>query len=58
VAVEYAEFFKLYGPLSLGWIVAAYLGRFIINRYDADIQSKIELAKALQGLADTIKAAK
>lgn len=56
--MEYAEFFKLYGPLSLGWIVAAYLGRFIINRYDADIQSKIELAKALQGLADTIKAAK
>ena len=53
--MEYAEIFKLYGPLALGWVVAAYLGKFILARYDADIEAKTKLALALQQLTEAIK---
>ncbi len=52
--MEYAEILKLYGPLALGWIVAAYLGKFILTRYDADIEAKTKLALALQALAEKV----
>tara|TARA_R110000868_G_scaffold309916_1_gene571157 strand:- start:362 stop:532 length:171 start_codon:yes stop_codon:yes gene_type:complete len=53
--MEYGELLKLYGPLSLGWIVAAYLGKFILDRYDRDIEAKTALSLALQKLAEEIK---
>ena len=53
--MEYAEILKLYGPLALGWVIAAYLGKFILQRYDADIEAKTKLALALQSLAETVK---
>ena len=56
--MEIAEVLKLYGPLGMGWIAAAYLGQFVLKRYDADIQAKTSLAVALQQLADAIKAGK
>jgi len=52
--MEWAEFLKLYGPMGIGWIVAAYLGLFILRRYDRDIDSKTQLALALQKLAEKI----
>ncbi len=36
-------------------IAIAYLARFFLTRYDADITSKTELAKALFALTDSIK---
>lgn len=48
-------FVKVYGPLGLGWVLAAYLIWFIIGRYDKQIESNIKLATALEGLNQTIK---
>tara|TARA_R110000868_G_scaffold201296_2_gene448881 strand:+ start:86 stop:256 length:171 start_codon:yes stop_codon:yes gene_type:complete len=56
--MEYAEILKLYGPMGIGWIIAAYLGQFILKRYDADIDAKTKLALALQSLAESVKASK
>ena len=56
--MEYTEILKIYGPLSLGWIVAAYLGKFILDRYERDIEAKTALALALQNLAVSIKEGK
>jgi hypothetical protein len=53
--MEFAELLKVYGPMAIGWVIAAYLGQFILKRYDADIESKTKLALALQSLADSIK---
>ena len=53
--MELAEFLKIYGPMGIGWIIAGYLGQFILKRYDADIAAKTSLALALQSLADAIK---
>ena len=49
------DLLRNYGPLALGWVVAAYLGQFILKRYDADIDAKTKLALALQALADRVK---
>lgn len=49
------EITKVYGPLGIGWIIACYLMKFIIDRYDSDIKSRTELAMALNQLATTIK---
>jgi len=56
--MEYVEILKLYGPMAIGWIIAAYLGQFILKRYDADIEAKTKLALALQSLADSVKGRK
>lgn len=53
--MEAADILKLYGPMAIGWIIAGYLGQFILKRYDADIDAKTKLAVALQQLADAIK---
>lgn len=53
--MEYAEILKVYGPMAIGWIIAAYLGKFILQRYDADIEAKTKLALALQALAESVK---
>ena len=46
---------KVYGPLGIGWVLAAYLIWFIVNRYDKQIESNIKLATALEGLTQIIK---
>jgi len=53
--MEYADLIKLYGPLAIGWVIAGYLGQFILKRYDADIEAKTKLALALQSLAENVK---
>jgi len=53
--VEFAELLKVYCPMAIGWVIAGYLGQFILKRYDADIDAKTKLALALQSLADSIK---
>ncbi len=53
--MEFAELLKVYGPMAIGWVIAGYLGQFILKRYDADIDAKTKLALALQSLAESIK---
>lgn len=44
-----------YGPLALGWLVAAYLLKFILERYDNDINSRITLAVAINELTRELR---
>jgi hypothetical protein len=41
---------KVYGPLCLGWVGFAYVGKFILDRYDKDIQAKSDLASVMTKL--------
>jgi hypothetical protein len=45
---------KVYGPLGLGWVAAAYLLKFILARYNEDIEARVKLATALDGLTRII----
>ena len=47
---------KVYGPLGIGWVVAAYLIFKDQGRQDKKIESDIRLAVAFEGLRDIIKA--
>lgn len=47
---------KVYGPLGIGWVVAAYLILKDQARQDKKIESDIKLAVAFEGLRDVIKA--
>ena len=51
----FVELLKLWGPLSIGWLVAGYLIKFIMDRYDRDITAKSDLAKALDKLASAVE---
>ena len=53
--MEMTDILKIYGPMAIGWIVAGYLIKFIMDRYDKDIESRANLATALEGLANAIK---
>lgn len=46
---------KVYGPLGIGWVVAAYLIWFILSRWDKMIESNIALATTLKGLQQIIE---
>lgn len=49
------DMLKSWGPLAVGWIVAAYLLKFILDRYNADIEARVKLAGALDKLSATIE---
>ena len=51
----FVEFLKVYGPLALGWVGFAYIGKFILDRYDKDLESRIQLANALNALTKVIE---
>lgn len=53
--IAWGDIIKVYGPLALGWVVAAYLLRFILDRYNADIEARIKLATALDALSKLIQ---
>ena len=53
--MDFTDILKIYGPLAIGWIVAGYLIKFIMDRYDKDIDSRSKLATALQELSNAIK---
>ena len=48
------DLLKIYGPLSLGWIVAAYLLKFVLDRYNDDIEARVKLATGLDQLSKVI----
>lgn len=49
------ELVKVWGPLSLGWVAAGYMGKFIMDRYDRDIDSRVKLATALDALTKMVE---
>ncbi len=53
--MEWGELIKVYGPMGIGWVIAAYLGKFILDRYQQDIDSRVALSKAIEGLTAAIK---
>lgn len=52
--MEFPDLLKVYGPMAIGWIIAGYLGKFVLDRYQADIDSRVKLATALDGLTKII----
>lgn len=54
--MEWGEFIKIYGPMAIGWVIAAYLGKFILDRYQSDIDSRVSLSQAINNLAKLIEA--
>lgn len=52
---DLGELMKVYGPLALGWVVAVYLLRFVLDRYQADIDARVKLATALDALTKVIE---
>ena len=53
--MDFTDILKIYGPMAIGWIVAGYLIKFIMDRYDRDIESRAKLAAALEALSNNIK---
>lgn len=53
--MEVMDVMKIYGPLGLGWVVAFYLLKFVLDRYNADIDARIKLATALDSLTKIIQ---
>lgn len=52
------DFLRKDGPLALGWVVAGYLLKFILDRYKEDIEARVALAKAIELLTIEIKSGK
>lgn len=53
--LPWADIVRVYGPLALGWVVAAYLLKFILDRYQADIDARVRLATAIDSLTKIIE---
>ncbi len=52
--MDIGSILQVYGPLALGWVVAAYLLKFVLDRYNQDIEARVKLATALDGLSNVI----
>lgn len=53
--IAIGDLVKIWGPLAIGWMIAAYLLKFILDRYNADIEARVRLAGALDKLTSTIE---
>ena len=49
------DLLKIWGPLALGWPLAYILVRFIMENYKADIESRVKLSSALEGLTKAVE---
>ena len=59
--MDLSDFLKLYGPMALGWVAAAYLFQRlsaiqdkVMTAFVADTEFKSDLKNALENLKDTI----
>ena len=53
--MEFADILKLYGPQAIPWIALAYVGKWLMGRMDADLETRVKLAVALEGLTTAIR---
>lgn len=51
-----ADFFKLYGPLAIGWVGFVYMLVWTLRRYDAEIERRIKDVTVMEKLADVVEA--
>ena len=53
--MEWAEVLKMYGPQAIPWLALAWVGRWLMERMDRDLEARVKLAVALEGLSAVIK---
>lgn len=53
--MDFIDVLKVYGPLGFGWLGFIYVGKFILDRYDKDVDAKVRLATALDALTSIIE---
>ena len=53
--VQVLKAFDITGLNAVLLLAVGFLGRFILSRYDADIEAKSSLAEALNALSENIK---
>ena len=53
--MEWAEVLKLYGPQAIPWLALAYVGKWFMGRMDNDLETRVKLAVALEGLTNAVK---
>ena len=53
--MEWTEILKLYGPQAIPWLALGYVGKWLMGRMDADLETRVKLAVALEGLTNAIK---
>jgi hypothetical protein len=61
--MEWVELLKLTGPagavllvlILAPWIVFGYVGKWLLARWDTDLESRIKLANALEALTQAIR---
>ena len=52
--MEWSDIITKWGPLGIGWAVAGYLIKFVLDRYQQDIESRSKLASALEALTKAV----
>jgi len=53
--MEWAEILKLYGPQAIPWLALAYVGKWLMGRMDNDLETRVKLAVALEGLTNAVR---
>ena len=53
--MEWTEILKLYGPQAIPWIALGYFGKWHLDRLDRDLEGRVKMATALEGLTAVIK---
>ena len=53
--MDWTEVLRLYGPQAIPWIALAYFGKWHLDRLDRDLEGRVKMATALEGLTAVIK---
>ena len=53
--MDIMELLKAFGPQAIPWIALAWVGKWLMGRMDADLETRVKLAVALEGLTNAIK---
>ncbi len=53
--MEWLEIAKAYGPQGIPWIALGYLGKWVLDRAERDMESRFTMALAIQAVTEIIK---
>ena len=53
--MEVMEILKVFGPQAIPWIALAWVGKWLMGRMDNDLETRVKLAVALEGLTTAVK---